>query len=140
MENNLFQIIQQYKTDKESVYNTWFINNEERLKAFRSIRRGVMQVVEDIKSKRFPNDFKGSSLEFVLKCITEQKQVFEGAPHPFFWKPKLRIPDIYESELCKQPSNLLWSFIFQRVDLIPPWTVRRQLIGCSSVLFVCSYA
>lgn len=25
-------IIQQYKTDAESVYNTWFVNNEERLK------------------------------------------------------------------------------------------------------------
>ena len=60
MEQNLSQIIHQYKADKESVYNTWFINNEERLKAFRSIRRGVMQVVDDIKCKRFPNDFKGS--------------------------------------------------------------------------------
>ncbi|HEX6914543.1 MAG TPA: type II restriction endonuclease, partial [Chitinophagaceae bacterium] len=84
--------------DKESVYNTWFINNEERLKAFRSIRRGVMQVIDDIRTGRFPNDFKGSSLEFVLTCITEQKQVFEGAAHPFYWKPKLRIPDIYENE------------------------------------------
>lgn len=102
MNTNLTQIIQQYKQDKQSVYNTWFINNEERLKAFRSIRRGVMQVVNDIKCKRFPNDFKGSSLEFVLTCITEQKQVFEGAAHPFFWKPKLRIPDIYESEANKQ--------------------------------------
>ena len=102
MQGNLVQIIQQYKSDKESVYNTWFINNEERLKAFRSIRRGVMQVVDDIKCKRFPNDFKGSSLEFVLICITEQKQVFEGASHPFFWKPKLRIPDIYENESNKQ--------------------------------------
>ncbi|MES2331088.1 MAG: hypothetical protein V4539_15905 [Bacteroidota bacterium] len=102
MQGNLSQIIQQYKTDKESVYNTWFINNEERLKAFRSIRRGVMQVVEDIKSHRFPNDFKGSSLEFVLSCIAEQKQVFEGASHPFYWKPKLRIPDIYENESNKQ--------------------------------------
>jgi len=101
MEGNLIQIIQQYKSDKESVYNTWFINNEERLKAFRSIRRGVMQVVDDIKCKQFPNDFKGSSLEFVLKCITEQKEVFEGASHPFFWKPKLRIPDIYENEANK---------------------------------------
>lgn len=98
MNSNLFQIIQQYKTDKQSVYNTWFINNEERLKAFRSIRRGVMQVIDDIKNKKFPNDFKGSSLEFVLNCITEQKQVFEGASHPFYWKPKLRIPDIYENE------------------------------------------
>ncbi|GAA0564363.1 hypothetical protein [Chitinophaga japonensis] len=102
MNNTLSPIIRQYKADKESVYNTWFINNEERLKAFRSIRRGVMQVVEDIKYKRFPNDFKGSSLEFVLTCITEQKQVFEGAAHPFYWKPKLRIPDIYEHESNKQ--------------------------------------
>lgn len=90
-------LVKQYKTDPESVYNTWFVSNDERLKAFRSIRRGVGQVVEDIRSGKFPNDFKGSSLEFVLGCITEQKQVFEGAAHPFYWKPKLRIPDIYES-------------------------------------------
>ena len=102
MNNNLSQIINQYKEDKQSVFNTWFINNEDRLKAFRSIRRGVMQVVDDIKNKKFPNDFKGSSLEFVLSCITEQKQVFEGASHPFYWKPKLRIPDIYENENNKQ--------------------------------------
>ena len=102
MSDNLEQIIRQYKSDKESVYNTWFINNDERLKAFRSIRRGVLQVVEDIKTNRFPNDFKGSSLEFVLTCITEQKQVFEGAAHPFYWKPKLRIPDIYENQQNKQ--------------------------------------
>ena len=61
-----------------------------------------MQVIEDIKSKKFLNDFKGSSLEFVLTCITEQKQVFEGASHPFYWEPKLRIPDIYENEVNKQ--------------------------------------
>jgi len=102
MSDNLEQIIRQYKADKESVYNTWFINNEERLKAFRSIRRGVVQIIEDIKQNKFPNDFKGSSLEFVLTCITEQKQVFEGAAHPFYWKPKLRIPDIYENQSNKQ--------------------------------------
>lgn len=78
------------------------MNNEERLKAFRSIRRGVIQVINDIKEGIFPNDFKGSSLEFVLTCITEQKQVFEGAAHPFYWKPKLRIPDIYENQDNKQ--------------------------------------
>ena len=98
---NFESIIRQYKNDSESVYNTWFINNEDRLKAFRSIRRGVMQVVEDIKQDTFGNDFKGSSLEFVLSCITEQKQVFEGAAHPFYWKPKLRIPDIYENRQNK---------------------------------------
>lgn len=102
MNSHLHSIIQQYKADRESVYNTWFTNNEERLKAFRSIRRGVQQIVDDIENKKFGNDFKGSSLEFVLTCITEQKQVFEGAAHPFYWKPKLRIPDIYENETNKQ--------------------------------------
>ncbi|WP_246125789.1 hypothetical protein [Geobacter argillaceus] len=57
-----------------------------------------MTIVEAIKVGTFGCDFKGSPLEFVLMCITEQKQVFEGAAHPFYWKPKLRIPDIYENE------------------------------------------
>ena len=96
--SNLTQIIHHYKTDTESVYNNWFRDNNQRLKAFRTIRRGVLQVVEDIKNKTFPNDFKGSSLEFVLSCIAEQKQVFVGVAHPFYWKPKLRIPDIYENQ------------------------------------------
>lgn len=100
--NTLTYIIRQYKEDNESVYNTWFINNEERLKAFRSIRRGVQQIIADIRDGKFENDFKGSSLEFVLSCITEQKQVFVGAAHPFYWKPKLRIPDIYENEENKR--------------------------------------
>lgn len=94
-------IIQTYKEDPESVYNTWFINNEARLKAFGAIRRGVEQVIKDIKENAFPTDFKGSSLEVVLTAITEQKQVFEGAAHPFYWKPKLRIPDIYENNANK---------------------------------------
>jgi type II restriction enzyme len=33
-----------------------------------------------------------------LTGITEQKQVFEGAAHQSYWKPKLRILDIYENE------------------------------------------
>ncbi len=97
-EQELGKIVSIYRNDAESVYNTWFINNEARLKAFRSIRRGVLQVIKDIKEGVFPNDFKGSSLEFVVSAIAEQKQVFEGAAHPFYWKPKLRIPDIYESQ------------------------------------------
>lgn len=96
------ELIKQYKNNPDLVYHTWFVNNEERLKAFRSIRRGVIQVIDDIKKGNFPNDFKGSSLEFVLNCITEQKQVFEGAAHPFYWKPKLRIPDIYENQENKK--------------------------------------
>lgn len=98
MSQDLRSVIEVYKEDEETVYNSWFINNDERLKAFRSIRRGVLEVIRDIKNGDFGNDFKGSSLEFVLNCITEQKQVFKGAAHPFYWKPKLRIPDIYENE------------------------------------------
>jgi type II restriction enzyme len=95
---DLSRLIGAYKNDPESVYNTWFIASEARMKAFRSIRRGVIGVIEAIKAGAFGNDFKGSPLEFVLASITEQKQVFEGAAHPFYWKPKLRIPDIYENE------------------------------------------
>jgi type II restriction enzyme len=105
IENQRFSLsdsIIQYKTERESIYNTWFTNNEDRLKAFRSIRRGVHQVIADIKNENFGNNFKGSSLEFVLTCITEQHQIFEGAAHPFYWKPKLRIPDIYENEQNKK--------------------------------------
>lgn len=101
MSENLSQIISQYKSDTQSVYNTWFVDNDQRLKAFRTIRRGIIQVIDDIKNKTFPNDFKGSSLEFVLNCIAEQKQVFVGVAHPFYWKPKLRIPDIYENQTNK---------------------------------------
>lgn len=100
--SGLNELVSRYKADTESVYNTWFIYNETRMKAFRSIRRGVMDVVSSIKNGTFGNDFKGSPLEFVLTCITEQKQVFEGAAHPFYWKPKLRIPDIYENEENKR--------------------------------------
>src|ERR1035437_7757759 len=102
MTDKLEQLITNYKADLGSVYNTWFINNDDRLKAFRSIRRGVQQVINDIKENKFPNDFKGSSLEFVLSCIAEQKQVFVGIAHPSYWKPKLRIPDIYENEQNKK--------------------------------------
>jgi type II restriction enzyme len=102
MEPQLQKVITHYKQDPASVYNTWFIGSEQRLKAFRAIRRGVAQVIEDIKSEKFGNDFKGSSLEVVLTAITEQKQVFEGASHPFYWKPKMRIPDIYENQVNKK--------------------------------------
>lgn len=98
MTTNLLELAQRYKADPESVYNTWFIDNDTRMKAFRFIRRGVMAIVASIKGGTFGNDFKGSPLELVLASITEQKQVFEGAAHPFYWKPKLRIPDIYENE------------------------------------------
>lgn len=95
------QLISDYKDDKQSVYHTWF-TDAERLKYFGAIRRGVQKVVADIKDGRFPNQLKGSSLEIVVEAISEQKQVFAGADHPWVWKPKLRIPDIYENPTNKR--------------------------------------
>jgi len=54
-------------------------------------------VVEEIEGGTFGNVYKGSSLETVVGSIAEQRQIFKGADHAFLWKPKLRIPDIYES-------------------------------------------
>jgi type II restriction enzyme len=72
----LVKLINRYKADPESLYNTWFIIGEERMKAFRAIRRGVRDTVDSIAAGIFGNDFKGSPLEVVLTAITEQKQVF----------------------------------------------------------------
>lgn len=98
----LTELIERYKSDPESVYNTWFVTSEDRMKAFRAIRSGVRDTVESIVAGTFGTDFKGSPLEVVLTAITEQKQVFQGAAHAFFWKPKLRIPDIYENDANKR--------------------------------------
>lgn len=95
---HLKKIIKVYKEDQESVYHTWFLNSKDRLKAFRTIRTGVKEVAKEMESGNFGNDFKGSSLEIVVSAISEQKQIFEGASHAFYWKPKLRIPDIYENK------------------------------------------
>ena len=103
---HLIPLIERYKSDPESVYNTWFVGGEGRMKAFRAIRRGVGDTVDAISKGTFGNDFRGSPLEVVLNAITEQKQVFEGAAHPFYWKPKLRIPDIYEDEANKRKFGL----------------------------------
>lgn len=76
-------------------YQSWFLW-EERLKNFRSIQRGIRLVVQEIQENRFGNAYRGTSLETVVHSIAEQRQIFKGADHAFLWKPKLRIPDIYE--------------------------------------------
>lgn len=88
-------LIQRWKEDPHGTYTTWFLW-AERLKNFRSIRRGIAQVVQDIEAGTFGNAYRGSSLETVVGSIAEQRQIFKGADHAFLWKPKLRIPDIYE--------------------------------------------
>ncbi len=96
MDERLPKLISHWKSDPHSTYNTWFLW-EERLKNFRSIRRGLAQVVRDIQAGTFGNAYRGSSLETVVASIAEQRQIFKGADHAFLWKPKLRIPDIYEN-------------------------------------------
>ena len=90
------ELILRWKEDPTAAYQTWFLWSE-RVKNFRSIRRGLQVVVAEIEGGRFGNAYRGSSLETVVHSIAEQRQIFRGADHAFLWKPKLRIPDIYEN-------------------------------------------
>lgn len=94
-------LFERWRADPGGTYQTWFLW-EERLKNFRSIRRGLQVVVQEIEAGAFGNQYRGSSLETVVGSIAEQRPIFKGADHAFLWKPKLRIPDIYES-----PDNQL---------------------------------
>lgn len=94
-EELLRPLIVRWRTDPEGTYQSWFLW-EERIKNFRSIRRGLQLVVEEIRAGTFGNAYRDSSLEVVVGSIAEQRQIFRGADHAFLWKPKLRIPDIYE--------------------------------------------
>jgi type II restriction enzyme len=89
-------LLQRWRDDLGGTYRTWFLW-EERLKNFRSIRRGLAEVVQEIESGLFGNLYQGSSLQTVVGSIAEQRPMFKGADHAFLWKPKLRIPDIYEN-------------------------------------------
>jgi type II restriction enzyme len=90
------RLISRWRDDPGATYRSWFLW-DERLKNFRSIRRGIGQVVGEIERGVFGVAYRGSSLETVVHSVAEQRQIFKGADHAFLWKPKLRIPDIYES-------------------------------------------
>ena len=89
------ELLGRWRENPRGAYQSWFLW-DDRLKNFRSIRRGVQQVAAEIEAGRFGVAYRGSSLETVVHSIAEQRQVFKGADHAFLWKPKLRIPDIYE--------------------------------------------
>jgi type II restriction enzyme len=90
------ELISRWREDLGGTYRTWFLW-PDRLKNFRSLRRGIEQVSADIEAGTFGTAYRGSSLETVVHGVAEQRQIFKGADHPFLWKPKLRIPDIYEN-------------------------------------------
>ena len=89
-------LIENWRADMAGTFQSWFLW-EERIKNFRSIRRGLKAVVAEIAGGSFGIQYRGSSLETVVHSVAEQRQIFKGADHAFLWKPKLRIPDIYES-------------------------------------------
>jgi type II restriction enzyme len=89
-------LLQRWRDDPGGSYRSWFLW-DERIKNFRSIRRGLQLVVEEIESGKFGNAYRDSSLQTVVAAVAEQRQIFRGADHAFLWKPKLRIPDIYEN-------------------------------------------
>lgn len=93
---DLKPILTLWREDPAGTYKTWFLW-KDRLRNFGAIRRGLAEVVREIELGTFGNLYKGSPLEPVVKSIAEQRQIFKGADHAFLWKPKLRIPDIYES-------------------------------------------
>ena len=89
-------LIRRWRADDGGTYRSWFLW-PERLKNFSSIRSGLRVVIDQIADDEFGNAYRDSSLESVVHSISEQRQIFRGADHPFQWKPKMRIPDIYEN-------------------------------------------
>src|SRR3546814_8035141 len=61
----LVQLLQRWQQDPTATYHTWF-RWEERIKNFRSIRRGLQAVVQEIDAGTFGNAYRGSSLEPVV--------------------------------------------------------------------------
>ena len=70
MVDTLAKLIEHWKADAHSTYNTWLLW-EERQKNLRSVRRGIGQVVRDIEAGTFGNAYRGSSLETVVGSIAE---------------------------------------------------------------------
>ncbi len=93
--NDIKPLLALWREDPSGTYRTWFLW-KDRLRNFGAIRRGLAEVVREIEAGTFGNLYKGSALEPVVKSVAEQRQIFKGADHAFLWKPKLRIPDIYE--------------------------------------------
>jgi type II restriction enzyme len=115
-----------WRDDPGGTYQSWFLW-EERLKNFRSIRRGITAVVAEIEAGNFGNVYRGSSLETIVGSIAEQRQIFKGADHAFLWKPKLRIPDIYEN----RENQLAFARFLQTCTCC---TTEAQVIGAIQAL------
>lgn len=100
------KMIERWRDDPDATCQSWFLW-DERIKNFRSIRRGIQQIVIEIEAGSFGVAYRGSSLETVVHSITEQRKIFKGTDHAFLWKPKLRFPDIYENPVNQRAFGRL---------------------------------
>lgn len=82
MDDAFHDLIVRWRAEPNATYLSWFLW-DERLKNFRSIRRGIQRVTEDIEADTFGRQYRGSSLETVVHSIAEQRQIFRGADHAF---------------------------------------------------------
>ncbi len=62
------RLIARWRDDQGATYRSWFLW-DERLKNFRSIRRGITQVVGEIERGTFGVAYRGSSLETVVHSV-----------------------------------------------------------------------
>jgi type II restriction enzyme len=120
-------LLTRWREDAVGTYQTWFLW-EERLKNFRSIGQGINAVVAEIEADTFGNTYKGSSLETIVKSVAEQRQIFRGADHAFIWKPKLRIPDIYEN----RENQLAFAQFLRTCSCCP--SEEAQVVGAIQTL------
>ncbi len=58
-------LLTRWRDDPGGTYRAWFLW-EERLKNFRSIRRGIQRVAAEIEAGAFGTQYRGSSLETVV--------------------------------------------------------------------------
>ncbi len=68
---DLAPLLRRWRDDPGGSYRTWFLW-DERLKNFRSIRRGLATVVAEIERGSFGAAYRGSALETVGRSIAEQ--------------------------------------------------------------------
>ncbi len=71
------RLLERWREDPGGTYTIWFLW-EERLKNFRSIRRGIAAVVSDIERGSFGNIYRGSSLETVVGSVAGAAADLQG--------------------------------------------------------------
>jgi type II restriction enzyme len=72
------ELVSRWREDLGGTYRTWFLW-PERLKNFRSLRRGIEQVSADIEAGTFGTAYRGSSLGIRLRRLAPRPGEAESA-------------------------------------------------------------